>query len=688
MKRILKVLMLLTLILTGIGITNTTVKADDEWTEVRTEAELRTAIESGGNIKLGNDILFDDDNINIKNSVTIDLNNKTLYSGCFFEVMDNSSNLTIVDNSSERSGVLEVDIFIYGGNFTLNSGTIKKIIRLFNDGVITMNGGIINTGTGSALYFCDGVFHANGGEIISVYSTDADAGVGLYDNESNLVTDEGCSGTIFNSTAYTYGSVSGGIYNKQFKNIDGTISGGTFNSNVINNGTITGGTFNSNVINNGAITGGTFTDISGNGSISGENTTVNGAISGGTIYGPIKGNYTINGLTVTFKNGNTDYAKQIVQSGNKVTSITSPTKEGYTFTGWYTDETCTTLFDFDNTSITDDMTLYAGYSANDYTNDYTIIFDTDGGSTIEPITQEYGTTITVPSDPTKVGYIFAGWDKTIPSTMPASDMTIKAIWKECDHSGNTNSLSCTKETICSECGGTIFPISHDYSSEAMKKEALKTKGTCTNEAVYIKSCSRCGKVDSDMNNTFLGDKDSNNHSNLVHYMKNEATTERLGNIEYWYCEGCKKYYSDSKATKEITKEDTVIAKLTPEIIKGNGASVIEGEKKILSFTSNASYSDFESVKIDGKELDGSNYTVKEGSTIITLKEDYISKLSVGIHTIEIVSESGTAKGAFTIIKKSITPTTSDTNHLLLWISLIGLSGIVGILFVKSRKYVK
>lgn len=672
MKKILKVLMLLTLILTGIGIANTTVKADDEWTEVRTEAELRTAIESGGNIKLGTNIKIENySEILIHDTVTIDLNGKLLKESNGYQISLNKecSSLTIED-SSEKNGKLDVEIYIYGGTFTLNSGIIKKRIIACNDSytkTIFINGGIIDTEDNQALYFGKSTFHANGGEIISALENDG--GVGLIENDTNLVTDEGYSGTVFNSTAYTYGSVSGGIYNKQFKNIGGTISGGTFNSNVINNGTITDGT---------------FTDISGNGSITGENITVNGVISSGTIYGTIKGNYAINGLTVTFKNGNTDYAKQIVQSGNKVTSITSPTKEGYTFTGWYMDETCTTLFNFDNTSITDDMTLYAGYSVNDYT----IIFDTDGGSTIEPIIQEYGTTITVPSDPTKVGYIFTGWDKTIPSTMPASDMTIKAIWEKCDHSSNTNPLSCTKETICSECGGIISPILHNYSSEVMKEEALKTEGTCTNEAIYIKSCSRCGDVDSDIENTFLGNKDSNNHSDLIHYIRNDSTTEKTGNVEYWYCEGCKKYYSDSKATKEITKEDTVIAKLVPKIIKGNGASVIKGEKKILSFTSNASYSDFESVKIDGKKLDGSNYTVQEGSTIVTLKEDYISKLSVGKHTIEIVSESGAAKGTFTIIKKSTSPTTSDTNHLLLWISLIGLSGIVGILFVKNRKYVK
>ena len=61
-------------------------------------------------------------------------------------------------------------------------------------------------------------------------------------------------------------------------------------------------------------------------------------------------------------------------------------------------------------------------------NQYTITFDSDGGSNIAPITQDCGTQITVPEEPTKPGYIFIGWEPAVPSTMPAENLTLTAIW--------------------------------------------------------------------------------------------------------------------------------------------------------------------------------------------------------------------------------------------------------------------
>ncbi|MGN1081121.1 MAG: hypothetical protein ACI4QV_03445, partial [Acutalibacteraceae bacterium] len=95
---------------------------------------------------------------------------------------------------------------------------------------------------------------------------------------------------------------------------------------------------------------------------------------------------------------------------------------------------------------------------------------------------------------------------------------------------------------------------------------------------------------------------------------------------------------------------------------------------------NAAFSDFIRVELDGKTLDEKNYTVKEGSTVVTLKADYVATLSAGEHTIGIVSESGTATTAFTVDDKAaadndIKPTkTGDNSVLWLWVALLFVSG--------------
>lgn len=140
-----------------------------------------------------------------------------------------------------------------------------------------------------------------------------------------------------------------------------------------------------------------------------------------------------------------------------------------------------------------------------------------------------------------------------------------------------------------------------------------------------------------------------------------ATAAKEGNSTYWFCDECNKYFSDETAETEIKKEDTVLAKLAPVIIKGDGAAVTAGEKKALSFTSDAAYDDFIRVEVDGKTIDEGNYTVKSGSTIVTLKEDYVASLSEGEHTLGIVSESGTATAHFTVSKKAAETEANITN---------------------------
>ena len=303
----------------------------------------------------------------------------------------------------------------------------------------------------------------------------------------------------------------------------------------------------------------------------------------------------------------------------------------------------------------------------------------------------------------------------------------------------TTAPTCTKageETYsCTECGATktepIDATGHSWKSDwtsdathhwhecanencdvtdnAGKKgyaEHSGGKATCTQNAV----CEFC--------KASYGSPDQNNHTDLKHIDAKAATAAEEGNIAYWYCDGCKKYFSDKDGTKEIAKADTVTAKLPPKITAGDGAAVTQGEKKELTFTSDASFADFVRVELDGTALEEKNYTKREGSTIITLNRDFVATLSVGEHTLAIVSKSGTATAKFTVKAKptetatpqptvtpqptaqptqtaqpqptvqpvSPIPRTGDTANPALWFALLIVSGGAAIgITVASRK---
>ena len=224
-----------------------------------------------------------------------------------------------------------------------------------------------------------------------------------------------------------------------------------------------------------------------------------------------------------------------------------------------------------------------------------------------------------------------------------------------------------KDHICDVCGVTL--------SEHSGGEA-----TCKDKAI----CEYCGSE--------YGELDSNNH-NLEKIPAKDATVTATGNKEYWHCKDCGKYFADENGTNEIKLEDTVIAKLPPEIIEGKGQSLTAGEKKELTFRSNAAFSDFIRAQLDGEILDAKYYTAEEGSTIITLNADYVATLSAGEHTIGIVSESGTATTTFTVNAKTAVdndtkaPQTGDNSHVSLWIAVLLLGGgaVFGTTVVRKKK---
>ena len=317
-------------------------------------------------------------------------------------------------------------------------------------------------------------------------------------------------------------------------------------------------------------------------------------------------------------------------------------------------------------------------------------------------TQDYKFSFTLPEGATGAayGYKFIGFGDG-PLTPTVENGLYSGIIKASTYPAKENSF----KLIVSAKTADGF----DFSAEkkvTIQNEHSGGTATCKDKAI----CEVCGES--------YGKLDPNNHANLKHIDAKAATKTSEGNIEYWYCDGCNKYYKDAKATQEITKAQTVTAKLPPKITAGDGATVTQGEKKELSFTSDASFADFLRVELDGTALDEKNYTKKEGSTIITLNHDFVATLSVGEHTLAIVSKSGTATAKFTVKAKpaetatpqptvtpqptaqptqtaqpqatvqpvSPIPRTGDTANPALWFALLIVSGsALAAIFVLRRK---
>ena len=420
----------------------------------------------------------------------------------------------------------------------------------------------------------------------------------------------------------------------------------------------------------------------------------------------------INQYTITFDtNGGSEIAPITQDYGTVITAPEAPTREGYTFIGW--DKEIPTTMPAENMTVTAQWEI----------NQYTITFDTAGGSEIAPITQDYGTAITAPADPTREGYTFIGWDMEIPTTMPAENITLKARWKDTEKPTGEIIIGTNKwhsflnkltlglffkdtQTVtinASDNSGTVF-VSYLVTDRDLSEAELQSlvyrayeepfciepngeyivyamlvdeslnitylrsdritldnvqpviggiengKTYCEAQTVtvdekYVDTVTVNGtEVTLDENGSFIlpvadggqkiividkagntaemtvtvndghtfgewvsngdgthtrkctvdgckgvetmacsggnatctekpiceickgayGKLDPNNHAGLMHIPAKAATKTAEGNIEYWYCEGCNKYYSDAAATKEITKADTVTAKLAED----------------------------------------------------------------------------------------------------------------------------
>ena len=176
----------------------------------------------------------------------------------------------------------------------------------------------------------------------------------------------------------------------------------------------------------------------------------------------VKAQWEINQYTITFDtNGGSEIAPITQDYGTEITAPDNPTRKGYTFKGWDKE--------IPETMPAENITVKAQWEINQYT----IAFDTNGGSEIAPITQDYGTEITAPDKPTRKGYTFKGWDKEIPETMPAENITVKAQWE-------INQYTIAFDT---NGGSEIAPITQDYGTEITAPDNPTRKG-CTFKGWY------------------------------------------------------------------------------------------------------------------------------------------------------------------------------------------------------------
>ena len=550
-----------------------------------------------------------------------------------------------------------------GGQFEMSAGTITGCVAQTANNDDTRGGGLCNFGTTvlsgtAAIRDCRAIQsdvdhgYAGGGlysvrnltirdnVTVSGCTAHVESGAMSIGGDANNSPTEIIGGT-FDGSVTNGGTISGGAFTGPVWN-NGIISGGQFTGSVVNRGTITNGTFGGEVTNEsgrsfGVISGGTFNGkVTNKNDISDSPEETPAKISGGTFNGEVIGAY-----TVTFQSeGGSEVASQI-RANTPATRPADPTKEGHTFIGWYNGES---EWNFE-TPVTEKLTLTAKWQINRYT----ITFDTAGGSEVAPITQDYGTTITAPANPTKTGYTFAGWDKTIPTTMPAGDMTITARWTENrviviirpddskdepdpgivhrwgpwrSNGDGTHTRRCTASG-CSDqqngkcCGGTP---------------------NCTQRA----SCILCGAK--------YGKTDPTRHASLEKLEAIAATAAANGRVECWHCTACDKYFADANGKTELTAENTVTEKVPPSIIQGNDARWKKGESSTLTFRSNAAFEDFAEVLVDGAVLPSESYEKRngEGNIIVELRESYLEQLAEGEHALAIRSARGDATTYFTV----------------------------------------
>ena len=607
-----------------------------------------------------------------------------------------------------------------GGIFTMNGGGITGCVAksmgggvYVERGTFTMNGGSITDCTardGGALYLC-GTMNAGGGTVDGTVVLDRDS------SKNGIIRDNNTGSTLFNGNVTNAGEIAHGIFNGTVTVGDGNaslgaINGGTFNGPVnMTDGTdgsiIEGGIFNDTVtIDRGQITNGTFNkDVVVKKT---EGITTLPVLADGTYNGLIKngheeaafigayselgivgkepdsqsGNYSYYKVTFDLAGGKMDYTKRYFRDETHISDQIKPNdRAGYFFEGWYNG---TELWDHAKDTVTGEMTLTAKWKECDHSGHTgvqptctTSVICTECGGTMPALGHDWGAwtsngdnththvckrdashTETKSCVDTDRDHICNDCGKTISNHEDVDKNHV------CDYCGKTisNHEDVDKNHVCDYCGKTISNH-EDADKNHVCDYCGKTISNHTGGTAYCnaaKVCGYCGKS--------YGDKDPANHANLVNVPAKAATTSAEGNIEYWYCDGCNKYYKDAAAQDEITQEDTVIAKrrvysgptIYPVRNGTNPSSGTEYPGGIYGLIYRATVSKITGVQVDGRTIGKANYTT-EGSYPVELylKASYLNRLARGSHTLTVLTDSGSLTAAFTVGDARTSPTTFD-----------------------------
>jgi uncharacterized repeat protein (TIGR02543 family) len=209
--------------------------------------------------------------------------------------------------------------------------------------------------------------------------------------------------------------------------------------------------------------------------------------------------WSANPNTIKFDSqGGSSVSAEIVDYDSSIAKPADPTRTGYTFGGWYTEPECTNAWNFETWKITGDMTLYAKWTVNQYT----VKFDSQGGSSVSTEIVDYGSSVAKPADPTRTGYTFGGWYMEPSYTnawdfetgkVVTGDMTLYAKW---------TANQCTVK-FDSQGGSSVSAEIVDYDS-SVAKPADPTRTGYTFGGWYTESgCTNAwdfanGKVTGDM----------------------------------------------------------------------------------------------------------------------------------------------------------------------------------------------